>query len=124
MKTLDIALIRTLQFLVMVFFSFIVFLWYGCAVLLPLALWINLAEFFSGALGPFSALLALVLVGALGYYLTKIPSLLSTFFATGVDLIKLATTNTKRVGAIATSIKNNAEPKETQVEISLKDKLS
>lgn len=125
MKSLDIVLIRSLQFLVMLFFTFIVFLWYGFAALIPLALWLNLTEFFTGAFGPtFSTLLSLVLIGAFGYYLSKIPSLLETFLATGVDLIKLAATNTKRLGAIATSVNNNIEPQESKVEIVLKDKMS
>ena len=125
MKTIDIALVRLLQALVLLFFTFIVFLWYGCAALIPLALWLNLTEFFHGAFGPvLAALGSLVLVGAFGFYLVKIPLLIDAFLGTGTDLIRLANTNVKRMGAIAEALKSDNVPQEKDVEIVLKDKLS
>lgn len=125
MKTIDIALVRLLQFLVLLFFTFVVFLWYGAASLIPLALWVNLTDFFSGAFGPItSTVIALIIIGALGLYLSKIPKLIETFLATGVDLIKLGHTCVRRMGGIAAAVRNDAPPQEQKVEISLKDKLS
>jgi hypothetical protein len=125
MKTIDIAFVRLLQFLVLLFFTFIVFLWYGCASLIPLALWVNLTEFFSGAFGAiFSTIMALAIIIALGVYLSKIPKLIETFLATGVDLIKLGNTSIQRLGSIAGSIRNNATPHEQKVEITLKDECT
>lgn len=125
MKTVDITLVRILQFLVLLFFTFVVFLWYGCASLIPLALWLNLTEFFSPVFGPiFATLLSAIMIAALGVYLSKIPKLIETFLATGVDLIKLGNTSIRRLGDIAVSLKNDAEPQIQNVEIALKDKLS
>ena len=125
MKTIDIALVRFLQFLVLLFFTFVVFLWYGCASLIPLALWVNLTDFFAAAFGPvISMVLALIMIGAFGFYLSKIPKLIETFLATGVDLIKLGNTSIRRMGEIALAVKNDAPPQEKKVEIILKDKVS
>ncbi len=125
MKSLDICLVRILQFFVMLFFTSVVFLWYGCAALLPLTLWVNLAEFFNSVFGPLmSVVMSFAIVAALGYYLFKIPKLLETFLATGVDLSKLGYTSIRRMGDIAASVKNDAVPQEQSVEIRLKDKLS
>ena len=125
MKTIDIALVRILQFLVLLFFTFVVFLWYGCASLVPLALWVNLTEFFSAAFSPItSTIIALIIIGALGVYLSKIPKLIETFLATGVDLIKLGNTSVKRMGDMTAAVRNDAPPQEQKVEIVLKDKLS
>jgi hypothetical protein len=125
MKSLDIALVRLLQFLVMLFFTFVVFLWYGCASLIPLALWVNLTDFFAGVFGDIaSTIISLIIIAAIGLYLSKIPKLLETFLATGVDLIKLGNTSVRRLGDIAAAVKNDAPPHEQKVEIVLKDKLS
>lgn len=125
MKTLDMVLVRILQFLVLLFFTFIVFLWYGCASLIPLALWVNLTEFFSAAFGPIiSTVMALIIIGALGLYLSKIPKLIETFLATGIDIIKLGNTCVQRMNGIAAAVKNDAPPQEKKVEIVLKDKTS
>ncbi len=125
MKTVDMAFVRLLQFMVLLFFTFVVFLWYGIATLIPLALWVNLTDFFSGAFGPImSTIISLIMIGALGFYLAKIPKLIETFLATGVDLIKLGNTSIRRMGDIAAAVKNDAPPQEQKVEIILKDKLS
>ena len=125
MKSLDIALVRTLQFLVMLFFTSIVFLWYGCAALIPLAIWYNIMQFFSGALGPIiSIVMSFAMIAFAGYYMFKIPKLLETFVATGADLSKLGYASVRRMGDIAASLRNDAVPQEQSVEIQLKDKLS
>jgi len=125
MKSIDIALVRFLQFLVLLFFTFVVFLWYGCASLIPLALWVNLTDFFSGAFGSItSTIIALIIIGALGLYLSKIPKLIETFLATGIDIIKLGNTCVRRMGDLAAAVKSDAPPHEQKVEIVLKDKIS
>lgn len=125
MKTIDMACVRLMQFLVLLFFTFVVFLWYGIASLIPLALWVNLTDFFSGAFGPIlSTIISFIIIGALGVYLAKIPKLIETFLSTGFDLIKLGSTSVRRMGDIAAAVKNDAPPQEKQVEIILKDKMS
>ncbi len=125
MKTIDLFLVRLLQFTVLLFFTFVVFLWYGLASLIPLALWVNLTEFFSGAFGPImSAIISLLIITAVAIYLMKIPKLVETFLSSGIDLIKLGNTSVRRMGDIAAAIKNDAPPQEQKVEIILKDKMS
>ncbi len=125
MKTLDIVLARFLQFLVMLFFTFAVFLWYGVAALAPLAIWISLISFFTPVFGGiFSMLLGLAIVSAVGYHLYKIPKLLNTFIETGVDLCKLGYVSVKRMGEIGAAVENDAPPQEKEIKIVLEDKLS
>lgn len=125
MKTLDIVLARFLQFLVMLFFTFTVFLWYGFAALVPFAAWINLTNFFTPTFGAiFSMLMGLAIISAIGYYLCSIPKLLSTFIETGVDLCKLGYANVKRMGEIGAAVENDAPPQEKRIDVILKDKLS
>lgn len=125
MKTIDMFMVRSLQFLILLFFTFVVFLWYGIASLIPLALWVNLTDFFTGAFGPIMAtIVALLIIAALGLYLSKIPKLIETFLSTGVDLIKLGNTSIRRMGDIAAAVKNDAPPQEQKVEIILKNKMS
>lgn len=125
MKTIDMFMVRSLQFLVLLFFTFVVFLWYGIASLIPLALWVNLTDFFTGAFGPIMAtIISLLIIAALGLYLSKIPKLIETFLSSGIDLIKLGNTSVRRMGDIATAVKNDAPPQQQKVEIILKDKMS
>lgn len=110
MKTLDMALVRLLQLLVLLFFTFAVLLWYGCALLIPLALWMNLTEFFSTLTNPMIATtMSLAIITILTLYLSKIPKLLETFLATGIDLIKLGHGSIHRLSKVARAIRHETE---------------
>jgi len=107
MKMIEYSLVRLLQLLVLVFFTFVVLLWFGVALLLPLTLWFNLTSFFGIVFWPLIAmLLALAVVGAIGFYMSKIPKLVETLFGLGVDLAKLGYNCIKRLGEIAASVHN------------------
>lgn len=122
MKTFDIVLVRLLQFLVLLFFTFAVVLWYGCASVIPLALWINLTGFFSALIHPsIAALVSLLITGALSFYLARIPKLLETFLATGIDLIKLGHSSSERLAEIARAIRQEARVQHHKVEVVLKN---
>lgn len=123
MKSIDIALVRFLQFLVLLFFTVAVFFWYSCVALAPLALWFNLTGFFSAAFSPItSAIISLILIGAVGVYLATIPKLIETFVTTGTDLVKLGYNSVKRMSEMLEAVKNDAPPQEKKVEIMLMDK--
>lgn len=125
MKSLDLFFIRLFQFLTMSFFTFIVFLWFSVMALIPLAVWYHLIGLLSGPFGAMlAAILSLAFVCASIFYIIKIPNLLETFLAAGSELSKLGYTCIKRLGELAESVKADTEPKETKVEIVLKDKLS
>ncbi|HHJ80125.1 MAG TPA: hypothetical protein ENJ65_00665 [Candidatus Tenderia electrophaga] len=123
MKSIDVALVRFLQFLVLLFFTFAVFLWYGCIALAPLAIWVNLTDFFSAAFSPItSAIIAFIIIGAIGVYLSTIPKLVETFMITGADLIRLGNSSVKRMGEMLEAVKNDAPPQEKKVDIILTNK--
>jgi hypothetical protein len=110
MKTLNMTLVRLLQLLVLLFFTFAVFLWYGCALLIPLTLWMNLTEFFSTLINPMvAATMSLAIISLLTLYLSRIPKLLETFLATGIDLIKLGHSNIQRLSDVARAIRQETE---------------
>ena len=125
MKSLDLFFIRLFQFMTMSFFTFVVFFWFSITALIPLAVWYHLIGLLSGIFGPiFSSILSLVFVCAVMIYLIKIPNLLETFLSAGNEIAKLGYACVKRLGALAESVKADATPTETKVEIILKDKLS
>lgn len=116
MKIFDIALVRLLQLLVLLFFTFAVALWYGCALLIPLGMWFYLAELLAAPLNPaFASLIALLLSAAASFYMTRIPKLLETFLATGIDLIKLGDVSSQRLDTIARAIRREPEPQKVGV---------
>jgi hypothetical protein len=122
MKTLDIALIRLLQLLVLLFFTCAVILWYGCALLLPLTLWLNLTGFFSSLLNPaIAAVVSLLITGLLSFYMTRIPRLIETLLATGIDLIKLGHSSSARLGDIVRTLRHEAKPKPQKVGVALRN---
>ena len=92
MKKVNVALVRLLQFIVFVLFIFMVIVYFGAMVLLPLdaiALLIKLMGVF-GLHGFIGALIAIPLVGYLCLVVYKTPGLCKMVVDTGVDLIKTA----------------------------------
>jgi hypothetical protein len=92
MKKVNVALVRLLQFIVFVLFIFMVIVYFGAMVLLPLdaiALLIKLMGVF-GLHGFIGALIAIPIVGYLCLVVYKTPGLCKMVVDTGVDLIKTA----------------------------------
>lgn len=98
MKKLDMVVVWALQLFVLLFFSFVVLLWYGCATLIPLAMWLKLSQVIAPLTGPAAATaLALVMVGAVGVYLARASKVFDAFLETGVELFKLGQTSLHRI---------------------------
>lgn len=124
MKTVDYAFVRLIQFLVLLFFTFMVLVWYGVALLIPLTLWYNLTNFFSTIFWPVIAMiLALLVIGSLSLYLSKIPKLLETFLAMGMDIVKLGYHSVKRMSKIASAIHSDAAPPAPKADTPLKGNI-
>ena len=124
MKTIDYAFVRLIQFLVLLFFTFTVLVWYGVALLIPLTLWFNLTNFFSAIFWPVVAMiLALLVIGSLSLYLSKIPKLLETLLAMGMDIVKLGYNSVKRMSEIASAVHNDAAPPAPKTDTPLKDNM-
>ncbi len=101
MKKIDIAIVRAIQFLLLMFFTFAVFLYYGAALMIALSLWSNLSALFGYVFGAFlSAILGFAALLGICYYLAKMPRLGETYLAVGMELVKLAHSSITRFGRL------------------------
>ncbi len=101
MKKIDAVVIRAFQFLLLMFFTFAVFLYYGSILMIGLSLWLNLTAMLGHIFGDFlSAILALAILLGICYYIAKMPRLVETYLAVGMDLIKLAHSSVTRFGEL------------------------
>ncbi|MDP2903364.1 MAG: hypothetical protein Q8N96_09700 [Methylovulum sp.] len=106
MKKINIALVRLLQFVVFVLFTFMVIAYFGAMVLLPLdaiALLIKLLGVL-GLHGFIGALIAIPAVGYLCLIVYKTPGLCQMIVDIGVDLVKTGKTKIEAFNGIATAI--------------------
>ncbi|MDD5266568.1 MAG: hypothetical protein PHO08_05490 [Methylococcales bacterium] len=90
MKKINVALVRLLQFVVFVLFTFMVIAYFGAMVLLPLdaiAMLIKLMGVI-GLHGFIGALIAIPAVGYLCLIVYKTPGLCKMVVDTGIDLVK------------------------------------
>lgn len=107
MKKVNVALVRLLQFLVMVLFVFIVIVYFGALVLLPLdavALLIKLLAAI-GLHGFIGALIAIPLVGYLCLIVYKTPGLCKMVIDTGIDLVNTGFVRVKAFDEILVAVK-------------------
>lgn len=107
MKKVNVALVRLLQFVVFVVFTFTVITYFGAMILLPLdaiALLIKLMGVI-GIHGFIGALIAIPVVGYLCLLVYKIPGLCKMLVDTGVDLIKIGKTKVEAFNEVADAVK-------------------
>lgn len=107
MKKVNVALVRLLQFVVFVVFTFMVITYYGAMVLLPLdaiALLIKLLGVV-GLHGFIGALIAIPTVGYLCLIVYKIPGLCKMLVDTGIDLVKTGKTRVEAFNEIVDAVK-------------------
>jgi len=98
MKNVNVVLVRFLQFVVFVLFTFIVLVYFGTMVLLPLDLVVLITKFL-GSLGIgtlFGAIVAVPVVAYLGKIVYNTPGLIKMIIDNGIDL---ANTGKQRVDA-------------------------
>lgn len=105
-KKVNIALVRLLQFVVFVLFTFMVTAYFGAMVLLPLDLIALLIKFLGlfGLHGFIGALLAIPAVGYLCLIVYKTPGLVSMIVDTGVDLVKTGKTRVEAFNGIVAEL--------------------
>lgn len=107
MKKLNVALVRLLQFVVFVVFTFAVIVYFGAMVLLPLdaiALLIKLMGVV-GLHGFIGALIAILVVGYLSLIVYRTPGLCKMVVDTGVDLVKTGKVKVEAFNEIAGAVK-------------------
>ncbi|AEG01623.1 hypothetical protein [Methylomonas methanica] len=91
MKNLNVALVRLLQFVVFVLFTFIVLVYFGTMILLPLDLVVLMAKFLNvfGIGTLFGAIVAVPVVAYLGKIVYSTPGLVQMLIDNGIDLVNL-----------------------------------
>lgn len=91
MKNLNVALVRLLQFVVFVLFTFIVLVYFGTMILLPLDLVVLMAKFLNvfGIGTLFGAIVAVPVVAYLGKIVYNTPGLIQMIIDNGIDLVNL-----------------------------------
>jgi hypothetical protein len=107
MKKVNVGLVRLLQFVVFVLFTFIVIAYFGAMVLLPLdaiALLIKLLGVL-GLHGFIGALIAIPTVGYLCLIVYKTPGLCKTVVDTGIDLVKTGKSRIEAFNGIVEAVK-------------------
>lgn len=107
MKKINVALVRLLQFVVFVLFTFMVLAYFGAMVLLPLdaiALLIKLMGVI-GLHGFIGALIAIPAVAYLCLMAYKIPGLFKMVVDTGVDLVVTGKARVEAFNEIASAVK-------------------
>lgn len=92
MKKVNVGLVRLLQFVVFVLFTFMVMAYFGAMVLLPLSIVVAIIKIlgFIGLHGFIGALVAVPAVGYLTMMVYKTPNLCQLVVDTGVELVKTA----------------------------------
>jgi len=105
-KKINIALVRLLQFVVFVLFTFMVIVYFGAMVLLPLDSIALLVKFLGlvGLHGFIGVLLAIPAVCYLCMIVYKTPKLCGMIVDTGVDLVKMGKTKVESFNDIVVEL--------------------
>lgn len=103
MKKVNVALVRLIQFVVFVVSIFMVIVYFGAMVLLPLDVVVLLIKLMGvvGLNGFIAAFIAVPAVGYLGLIVYKTPGLCKMVVDMGVDLIKTGKTRVEAFNEIA-----------------------
>ncbi len=107
MKKVNVALVRLIQFVVFVVSVFMVIVYFGAMVLLPLDAVVLLIKLMGvvGLNGFIAAFIAIPVVGYLGLIVYKTPGLCKMVVDMGVDLIKSGKTKVEAFNEIADAVK-------------------
>jgi len=91
MKKLNVALVRFLQFVVFVLFTFIVLLYFGTMVLLPLDIVVLISKFLHvfGLNTLFGAIVAVPVVAYFGKIIYGTPGLIQMLIDNGMELVSI-----------------------------------
>jgi hypothetical protein len=107
MKKVNVALVRLLQFVVFVVFTFTVLVYFSAMVLLPLDMVAMLIKLFSlfGLNTLIGALIAIPVVSYLAMSAYKIPGLGKMMIDIGIDLVSTGKTRIEAFNGIVESVK-------------------
>lgn len=107
MKKINVALVRLVQFVVFVTFTFMVIVYFGAMVFIPLDALVMISKLLSvvGINTFVGALIGLPIVGFLGKMVYETPGLVGIVMETGMDLIKTGKDKVEAFNKIAEEIK-------------------
>jgi hypothetical protein len=107
MKKVNVAVVRLIQFVVFVVFTFVVMAYFGAIILLPLDLASLLIQLM-GAVGIHGFIGALIAVPAVGYLVMmayKTPGLSQMIIETGLELVATGKAKVEAFNSIASEVK-------------------
>ncbi len=106
MKKVNVVLVRLLQFVVFVLFTFTVIAYFGAMVLLPLDAIVLLTKLLGvfGLHGFIGALVAIPTVGYLCLMVYKMPELCKLVVDTGIELVKIGKDKVEAFNELANAL--------------------
>ena len=106
MKKVNVALVRLIQFVVFVVSVFMVIVYFGAMVLLPLDAVVLMIKLMGvvGLNGFIAAFIAVPAVGYLGLIVYKTPGLCKMVVDAGVDLVKTGKARVEAFNAVADAV--------------------
>jgi hypothetical protein len=107
MKKINIALVRLIQFVVFVVFTFVVIVYFAAMVFIPLDALVMISKLLNvvGINTFVGALIGLPIVGYLGKIVYETPGLVSMVMETGMDLVKTGKDKVEAFNKIAEAVK-------------------
>ncbi|WP_428354506.1 hypothetical protein [Methyloprofundus sp.] len=107
MKKINVALVRLIQFVVFVVFTFVVIVYFAAIIFIPLDALVMISKLLSvvGINTFIGALIGLPIVGYLGKMIYETPGLVNMILETGMDLVKTGKEKVEAFNAVAESIK-------------------
>lgn len=111
MQLINIVLVRIVQLIVVLFFTFVLSFYFGGLLLLPLAALVGIVNLLShgaGMDGILATIIAIPVVIVIGYFLYKVPDLFQALVETGASLSKLGALAYKRFETIVKSLRGKA----------------
>ncbi len=107
MKKINVALVRLVQFVVFVVFTFMVIVYFGAMVFIPLDALVMISKLLSvvGINTFVGAIIGLPIVGFLGKMVYETPGLVGIIMETGMDLVKTGKDKVEAFNKIAEAIK-------------------
>ena len=112
MDKVNLGFAKFLQFVVIVFFTFVLAFYFGSLLLIPLAILIGIVDLLTaiGFNGVFATIVAIPAVGWVCYAIYNIPNLFQSLLDTGIKLYQLGTEQNK----VFESISDNLKPATTK----------
>ncbi len=107
MNKVNVALVRLLQFVVFVIFTFMVLAYFGAMILVPLDLVVLILKIFGlvGLGGVIGAAISVAIVSYLGMIVYKTPDLIKTIVDTGLGIVSTGKERVEAFNKIAENIK-------------------